>query len=96
MVSGVGLDAYWLSSYLWDAVSMLFLVGFTLIVLAVSDVEALMDGEAAGATILLFLMYSISMVRSLCSNRFCWRWLVSGLSWERQHLFRRGYELKER
>lgn len=63
VVSGVGLDAYWLSSYLWDAGFMILLVGFTLVVLAASDVEALMDGEAVGATFLLFLMYSISMVR---------------------------------
>lgn len=62
MVSGIGLDAYWLSSYLWDAGSNVLLVGFTLVVLAASDVKALMNGEAAGATVLLFFMYSISMV----------------------------------
>lgn len=63
MVSGVGLNAFWISSYLWDVTSLIPAVAFTLIVLAAADVEALMDGEAASATVLLFVMFGFSSVR---------------------------------
>ncbi len=62
MVSGVGLEAYWLSSYLWDFVSLVPPMAFTLIVLATADVTALISGEAGVATFLLFLLYGVSMV----------------------------------
>lgn len=58
----MSLDAYWISSFLWDFISFTIPVGFTLIVLAASDVESLIKGKAAGATILLFLMFGLSMV----------------------------------
>ncbi|CAN0021601.1 unnamed protein product [Pylaiella littoralis] len=61
VVSGVGLEAYWLSSYLWDFVSIIPPVAFTLIVLAAADVTALIEGENGVATFLLFLLFSISM-----------------------------------
>ncbi|CAN0390082.1 unnamed protein product, partial [Hapterophycus canaliculatus] len=61
VVSGVGLEAYWLSSYAWDFVSLVPPVAFTLIVLAAADVTALMSGEAGVATFLLFLLYGLSM-----------------------------------
>ena len=38
-------------------------VAFTLIVLAAADVEVLMEGEAAIATVLLFVMFGFSAVR---------------------------------
>ena len=66
VVSGVGLEAYWLSSYLWDFVSLVPPMAFTLIVLAVADVSALISEEAGAATFLLFLLYGVSMV-SLCT-----------------------------
>lgn len=62
MVSGVGLNAYSVSSYVWDLLSAAIPVGFTLIVLAGFDVEALIGGDAAVATGLLFLTYALSMV----------------------------------
>lgn len=62
----MSLNAYWVSSYVWDFVSLMIPVGFTLFVLAAADVKALMSGTAAGATVLLFLLYSLSMVRVLC------------------------------
>ena len=62
VVSGVGLEAYWLSSYLWDFVSLIPPVAFTLIVMVIADVTALIDGEAGTATFLLFLLYGVSMV----------------------------------
>ncbi len=62
VVSGVGLEAYWLSSYLWDFVSLVPSVAFTLIVLAATDVDTLISGENGVATFLLFLLYGISMV----------------------------------
>lgn len=63
MVSGVSLDAYWVSSFLWDLSSLVLPVGFTLTVLVTFDVDGLISGKAAGATMLLFLFYGLSMVR---------------------------------
>lgn len=60
----MGIEAYWLSSYLWDFVSLIPPVGFTLIVLAAADVKALINGEAGGAIVLLFVLYGLSMVRA--------------------------------
>lgn len=62
VVSGVGLEAYWLSSFLWDYVSLMPPVAFTLIVLAAADVTALISGENGVATFLLFLLFGFSMV----------------------------------
>ncbi|CAN0460759.1 unnamed protein product, partial [Ectocarpus sp. 12 AP-2014] len=61
VVSGVGLEAYWLSSFLWDYVSLVPPVAFTLIVLAAADVTALISGENGVATFLLFLLFGFSM-----------------------------------
>ena len=61
-MSGVGLNAFWISSYVWDVASLIPVVAFTLIVLATMDVETLMDGEAATATVLLFLLLGVSAV----------------------------------
>ena len=66
MVSGVGLEAYWISSYLWDVVSLVPAVAFTMIVLAAAGVTSLIDGEAGVAIGLLFMLYALSMVRVSC------------------------------
>ena len=58
----MSLKAYWLSSYLWDFLSLVPPVAFTLIVLAAAGVDALISGEAGVATFLLFLLYGLSMV----------------------------------
>lgn len=71
VVSGVGLNAFWISSYVWDVASLIPAVAFTLIVLAAMDVETLMDGEAATATVLLFVLLTVSAV---CFKHF----LISG------------------
>lgn len=65
VVSGIGLEAYWLSSYLWDFVSLIPSVAFTLIILAAADVTALISGENGVAVFLLFLLYAFSMVGGL-------------------------------
>ena len=61
-MSGVSLKAYWLSSFVWDIVSLSPPVFFTLVVLAAADVTAFISGEAVVATCLLFLLYGLSMV----------------------------------
>lgn len=71
VVSGVSLKAYWLSSYVWDFVSLAPPVFFTLIVLAAADVTALISGEAGVATCLLFLLYGLSMVGQKVGAPFC-------------------------
>lgn len=63
----MGLEAYWLSSYLWDFVSLIPPMAFTLVVMAIADVTALISGEAGVATFLLFLLYGVSMVGHRCA-----------------------------
>lgn len=58
----MGVEAYWLSSFLWDVVSLIPPMSFTLIIMAAADVKALIDGEAGAATCLLFLLFGVSMV----------------------------------
>lgn len=73
MVSGVGLEAYWISSYLWDVVSLIPAVALTMIALAAADVSVYVDGEAGVAAGLLFMLYALSMVGvRFCS---CVRWV---------------------
>lgn len=48
---------------MWDVLSYVIPAGFTLVVLAAADVDALITGEAATATILLFVLHGLSMVR---------------------------------
>eukprot|EP00903_Cladosiphon_okamuranus_P016293 g15025.t1 len=61
VVSGVGLEAYWLSSYPWDFLSLIPPVTFILIVLAAADVTAIISGENGVAVFLLFLLFGISI-----------------------------------
>lgn len=61
-MSGVGLEAYWISSYLWDFVSYIPPASFILAVLAGADMTALISGEAGVATCLVLLAYGLSMV----------------------------------
>ncbi|CAM9541397.1 unnamed protein product [Ascophyllum nodosum] len=76
VVSGVGLNAFWISSYVWDMTSLIPAVAFTLIVLAAAGVDALMDGEAASATALLFILYAFSMP----SYTYLWSFLFKTYS----------------
>ncbi|CAN0323074.1 unnamed protein product, partial [Laminaria digitata] len=76
VVSGVGLEAYWISSYLWDVVSLVPAVAFTMIVLAAADVKSLIDGEAGAATGLLFMLYALSMP----SYTYLWSFFFSSYS----------------
>ena len=70
VVSGVGLNAFWISSYLWDVMSLIPSAAFTLIALAAADVDEFMDGEAAEATVLLFVLFGFSMVGRLLLGVF--------------------------
>ncbi|CAM9405596.1 unnamed protein product, partial [Scytosiphon promiscuus] len=84
-------EAYWLSSYLWDLVSLIPPVAFTMIVLAAADVSALISGENGVALFLLFLMYGLSMPSytylwsfaftsySSAQNAFLFHSLITGL-----------------
>lgn len=62
-MSGVGLEAYWLSSYLWDFVSYLIPMSLAIILFKLAGVSSLLDNGAAGALVLLFLLFGLSMVR---------------------------------
>lgn len=62
VVSGVGLNAFWVSSYVWDVTSLIPSAAFTIMVLVLANVGDLIHGEAAGATILLFVLFGFSTV----------------------------------
>lgn len=68
MVSGVGLNAYWISSLLWDFVSALLPAGLTIMILFLANVSALIENVAMGALVTLFVFYGLSMV-SGCNVR---------------------------
>jgi len=63
VVSGVNLNAYWLSSWLWDFLQ--FLCGpmaLTLVLFAIFEVDILMKGQAGLVTFLLLLMFGLAVV----------------------------------
>ena len=62
-MSGVGLEAYWFSSYLWDFLSYLVPMSLAIILFELAEVNTLLDNGAAGALVLLFLLFGLSMVR---------------------------------
>lgn len=63
VVSGVSLEAYWFSSYVWDFVSYLIPMSFAIILFKIADVSTLFDNGAVKALVLLFLLFGLSMVR---------------------------------
>ncbi|CAM9287239.1 unnamed protein product [Heterosigma akashiwo] len=63
VVSGVSLNAYWLSSYAWDFCQ--YLLGpflLTEILLAAFDIEALVNGDGGGAACLALLLNGLAIV----------------------------------
>mmetsp|Transcript_6325 Transcript_6325/g.7912 ORF Transcript_6325/g.7912 Transcript_6325/m.7912 type:complete len:1988 (-) Transcript_6325:343-6306(-) len=63
VVSGVSLNAYWISSYLWDFVC--YLLGpmlLTIILLAAFDVEALILGKGGAAVFMVLLMFGLAII----------------------------------
>lgn len=65
MVSGMGINAFWLSTFTWEVLTYILPAAFTLIVLAANNVEDLIGGQAGTATILLFVLFGLSMVRGI-------------------------------
>lgn len=62
IVSGVGLEAFWLSSFVWDFVSYLIPMSFAIILFKLAGLSPLLDNGAVYALILLFLLFGLSMV----------------------------------
>jgi len=58
IISGVSLLAYWLSNYIWDLVSYLAPMGITLLLLYAFRIDSYTTGEAAVATVLVFLTFA--------------------------------------
>lgn len=63
IVSGAGLEAYWLSSFAWDFVSYLVPMSLAIILFKAVGLASLFDNGAVNALILLFLLFGLSMVR---------------------------------
>ncbi|CAM9287272.1 unnamed protein product [Phaeothamnion confervicola] len=75
VVSGVSLDAYWCSTYLWDIVSFLPTPCISCILLTAFDISGLMgDGGAGAFALLVFLWGPASMgfsyILSFCFTQY--------------------------
>ncbi|CAM9259808.1 unnamed protein product [Ectocarpus sp. 4 AP-2014] len=62
IVSGVGLEAYWFSSFLWDFGSFLVPMTFAIVLFKGLGVDSLFDNGADAAFVLLFILFGLSMV----------------------------------
>ncbi|CAM9229777.1 unnamed protein product [Phaeothamnion confervicola] len=60
MVSGVNLEAYWLSAYVWDVFFYTIPAGATLAILAIAGVDSLVGREEVGAVALLLGLYGLA------------------------------------
>lgn len=69
-MSGVSLDAYWFSSYVWDFVSYLIPMTFAIVLFKIAGVSSLFDNGAVKALVLLFLLFGLSMVKKDVYHRF--------------------------
>ncbi|CAM9598046.1 unnamed protein product, partial [Hapterophycus canaliculatus] len=61
IVSGVGIEAYWVSTYVWDFVSYLVPATSALVLFKAVGVNAFFDNGADAAMVLLFLLFGLSM-----------------------------------
>jgi len=63
VVSGVSLNGYWLSSYIWDFLQYLFgPMLFIIILLAIFKCDILLGTHVGQGTFLLFLLYGLSLI----------------------------------
>ncbi|CAM9396747.1 unnamed protein product [Discosporangium mesarthrocarpum] len=61
VISGVGVYAYWVSTFLFDVVSYLVPFGVFIGLIHAFNVESYTKGEAGVATVLLFLLYGAAV-----------------------------------
>ena len=76
LISGVSLPAYWLATYLWDAVSYLIPSGLSILMFVAFGVEAYTTGESLTATALLFLLYG----PAVAAQTYCFSYLFKSHS----------------
>jgi len=63
VVSGVSLNGYWLSSYIWDFFQFLFgPMLFIIILLAIFSCDSLIGAHVGQGTFLLFLLFGLSLI----------------------------------
>uniref|UniRef100_A0A0G4HPX1 ABC transporter domain-containing protein n=1 Tax=Chromera velia CCMP2878 TaxID=1169474 RepID=A0A0G4HPX1_9ALVE len=70
MISGVSIPAYWVATWLWDMFFYLIPGAAAVIFLAAFGVDELVSSETIGATILLFLLYGMSIASFTYSIQF--------------------------
>lgn len=61
-MSGLNLGSYWMGNYIYDFILYLILAIFSIIMCKVMEIEALTEGNAFAATILLFLFYGLANI----------------------------------
>jgi ATP-binding cassette, subfamily A (ABC1), member 3 len=62
MISGVSILTYWLSNWIWDIFSYQFTAWLMIIIIvSLPDTDQLSKGNALGATIALFLLFSLGI-----------------------------------
>jgi len=63
VVSGVSLNAYWISSYIWDMACYVFgPMILTIILLAAFDITLLVNGRGGGSMFLLLFFYGLALI----------------------------------
>lgn len=70
-MSGVGIEAYWVSTFVWDFVSYLVPMSSALILYKAVGVNSFFDNGADAAMVLLFLLFGLSMVRECALAEVC-------------------------
>ncbi len=61
IISGVSLNAYWISTYLWDTVTCLIVVCLLTVILIVAfKVDGLVDGTATLAVVVVFILWTFA------------------------------------
>jgi ABC-type multidrug transport system ATPase subunit len=73
LVSGVSFLSYWLSTWLFDFASYQVPLWMTIVILKLFDAQALMNGKAFGATVLLMELFGTSVTGFTYLTTFSFR-----------------------
>jgi ABC-type multidrug transport system ATPase subunit len=61
LISGVSIPAYWSATFCWDIANYAVPCSLSIVLVAAFNVQELIEGESLAATILLFVLYGISV-----------------------------------
>ncbi|CAE7902215.1 ABCA1 [Symbiodinium sp. KB8] len=73
LISGVSIPAYWVATYCWDIANYAVPCILSIVLVVAFDVRELMDGGAAPAMVLLFVLYGVSVAAFTYCISYCFR-----------------------